>query len=75
MDKGILACYLSPCSTCAPASQENILKNGKIDRFYCSDYLRAKETAALFDIPDATWFTEFYLRERRLDGCFLNFSS
>ncbi|MDD5165431.1 MAG: phosphoglycerate mutase family protein [Candidatus Pacebacteria bacterium] len=34
------------------------------DRFYASEYLRAMETAALLDIPEAKWFTEFYLRER-----------
>ncbi|HZS43070.1 MAG TPA: phosphoglycerate mutase family protein [Candidatus Paceibacterota bacterium] len=33
-------------------------------RFYTSEYLRAMETAALLDIPEAKWFTEFYLRER-----------
>lgn len=36
----------------------------RFDRFYASEYLRAMETAALLDIPDASWFTEFYLRER-----------
>ncbi len=36
----------------------------KFDRYCASEYLRAMETAALLDIPDAKWFTEFYLRER-----------
>jgi NAD+ kinase len=34
------------------------------DRFYTSEYLRAMETAALLDIENASWFAEFYLRER-----------
>jgi broad specificity phosphatase PhoE len=43
-----------------------IKKNLKLrfDRFYSSEYLRVIETAALLDIKDASWFTEFYLRER-----------
>lgn len=32
--------------------------------FYVSDYIRAKETAALLKIPKATWKEEFHLRER-----------
>ena len=36
----------------------------RFDKFYASEYLRAMETAALLDIEDASWFTEFYLRER-----------
>ena len=28
------------------------------------DYVRAKETASLLNLPNARWFTEFYLRER-----------
>ena len=36
----------------------------KFDRFYVSEYLRAMETAALLDIEGASWYTEFYLRER-----------
>lgn len=33
-------------------------------RHYTSEYLRAMETAALLCIPDAEWYTDFYLRER-----------
>lgn len=36
----------------------------KFDRFYTSEYVRAMETAALLDLDDASWYTEFYLRER-----------
>ena len=33
--------------------------------YFCvSDYIRAKETAALLALPDARWKDEFYLRER-----------
>jgi len=42
--------------------KENI--GEKFDRFYCSEYTRAMETAALLDLPGAQWITEFYLRER-----------
>lgn len=35
-----------------------------LDRFYVSDYMRAKETAAYLDLPDAQWRNEFQLRER-----------
>lgn len=34
------------------------------DRYYTSEYLRAMETAAFLDLPDAKWYAEFYLRER-----------
>jgi len=33
-------------------------------RFYTSEYVRAMETAALLNIEDASWYSEFYLRER-----------
>lgn len=36
----------------------------KFDRFYCSDYVRAKETAAHLGLEDACWRKSFYLRER-----------
>lgn len=36
------------------------------DRYLVSGYLRAVETAALLDLPDAVWHQEFYLRERDL---------
>ena len=43
----------------------NEFKSRKIfDRFYASEYVRAMETAALLDLPNAKWFTSFYLRER-----------
>jgi NAD+ kinase len=34
------------------------------DRFITSEYTRAMETAALLDIPGATWYRNFYLTER-----------
>lgn len=37
---------------------------GIFDRYYVSKYLRAKETAVHLGLPDATWYSEFYLRER-----------
>lgn len=36
----------------------------KFFRYYTSEYVRAKETAALLALPDARWFADFYLRER-----------
>jgi NAD+ kinase len=36
----------------------------KFFRYYTSEYVRAMETAACLDLPEATWFSEFYLRER-----------
>lgn len=33
-------------------------------RCYTSEYVRAMETAALLDIKDAVWYSDFYLRER-----------
>ena len=42
------------------------------DRFYVSDYMRAKETAAYMQLPSADWRVEFHLRERDhalLDNC------
>lgn len=36
----------------------------QFDRYYVSDYLRAKETAANLELPDARWYIEFILRER-----------
>lgn len=35
-----------------------------IQRFYVSDHIRAKETAAHMQLPDAQWRVEFHLRER-----------
>lgn len=34
------------------------------DRYHTSEYLRARETAAHLELPDARWYTDFYLRER-----------
>lgn len=34
------------------------------DRFYTSEYLRAMETAALLNLPEAMWYPSFHLRER-----------
>lgn len=34
------------------------------DRYLVSGYLRAMETAALLELPDARWYQDFYLRER-----------
>lgn len=36
----------------------------KFHRFFVSEYDRAKETAALLNIPHAEWLVSFYLRER-----------
>lgn len=36
----------------------------RFDRYYTSTFLRAMETAALLDLPEAQWHAEFYLRER-----------
>ncbi len=35
-----------------------------VDRFYVSDYIRAKETAFHLDLPKAEWRVEYQLRER-----------
>jgi broad specificity phosphatase PhoE len=37
---------------------------GGFDRWYVSEYDRAKETAALLDFQDASWFVDYNLRER-----------
>ena len=34
------------------------------DRYITSEYLRAMETAALMDLPDAQWYRDVYLTER-----------
>ena len=36
------------------------------DRFYVSDYIRAKETAGYLNLPNALWEEKIYLRERDL---------
>src|SRR3989338_8359043 len=43
-----------------------------LDRFYVSDYIRAKETAGCLDLPQAGWRSEFSLREydmALMDNC------
>jgi len=43
-----------------------------LDRFYVSDYIRAKETAVYLGLPQAGWRSEFSLRERDtalMDNC------
>jgi broad specificity phosphatase PhoE len=42
--------------------KENIGPN--FDKYLCSEYARARETAALLGLPLAKWDIEFYLRER-----------
>jgi len=36
----------------------------QFDRYYCSEYTRAMETAALLGFKHAEWYVEFYLREQ-----------
>lgn len=49
----------------ARAASKWIKKNlGRFDRYYVSEYIRAKETAYLLNLPAAKWYVEFYLRER-----------
>ena len=43
-----------------------------LDRFYVSDYIRAKETAYHLNLPNAEWRVEYQLRERDkalMDNC------
>lgn len=40
-----------------------------IDRFYVSEYARAKETAGLLLIPNALWYPDSYLSERDWGDC------
>lgn len=43
-----------------------------LDRFYVSDFMRAKETVGYLQLPDASWRVEFHLRERDMalmDNC------
>jgi len=44
--------------------QECLEKNFIFDRMYVSDYIRAKETAALLGLPLAEWSCDPYLTER-----------
>jgi NAD+ kinase len=41
--------------------KENI---GSADYYFCSEYIRAMETSALLDLPNAEWKTSFYIRVR-----------
>ena len=36
----------------------------EFSRLYTSEYLRAMESAAYLDLPDANWYAETFLRER-----------
>lgn len=38
--------------------------NPPFDAFYCSQYVRTKETAAEMDLPDAVWHADMMIRER-----------
>jgi len=38
----------------------------QFDRYYCSEYTRAMETASLLAFKHSEWFLEFYLREQDL---------
>lgn len=42
--------------------RENIRSH--FDRYYCSEYIRAAETAVNLELPDASWFMTHALRER-----------
>lgn len=50
----------------ATAAGDWLRKNGLIhfDRLLVSEYLRAMETAARIELPDAKWFAEMLIRER-----------
>merc|ERR1719469_333482 len=37
---------------------------GNFDRFYVSEYVRTKETAAEMDLPNALWMHDMTIRER-----------
>jgi len=48
----------------AASASKWLEENGnKFDRCFTSEYVRAMETAALLKLPDAKWYSEFYLRE------------
>ena len=42
--------------------RENLFET--FDRYYCSEFVRAQETAGLLGFPDSKWRLECYLRER-----------
>jgi broad specificity phosphatase PhoE len=52
--------------------KENISEN--FDSYYCSEYVRAKETASLLGFDGAEWLSEFYLREQDM-GVLANLST
>ena len=41
---------------------ENV-NGGKFDAYYCSTYVRARQTAGYLDLPDAKWHIRDYIRE------------
>ena len=45
-----------------PTNPANV--QSTIYRYYVSEYIRAMETAALMELPEAKWFVEVQLRER-----------
>src|ERR1700749_2254492 len=48
---------------------EEFSKDGIVfDRFIASEYTRAMETAALLNLPNASWYRNFYLTERDWGG-------
>ena len=58
----------------AKTASDWIKKNVQMpfDRFYVSDYIRAKETAFFLNLPEAEWRVEYQLRERDkalMDNC------
>jgi len=50
----------------AKQAGEWVRKNiaNSFDRYYCSEYVRALETAAHLGFQNAEWFSEFFLREQ-----------
>jgi NAD+ kinase len=45
--------------------REEFFADGEgFDRYITSEYTRAMETSALLDLPNATWYRNFYLTER-----------
>lgn len=64
-DKGI-----EQAKTAGEWLKKNVLM--PFDRFYVSDYIRAKETAYYLNLPEAEWRVEYQLRERDkalMDNC------
>lgn len=44
--------------------RENLCNETGFDRYYTSEYIRAKETAGLLNLSNAEWLTDPYLTER-----------